>query len=248
VELPYGLVSSESVGGAGGTCVIRGCVPKKLLVYACAAARRRARRRPHTMRARPPPHQLASPYALPLPRSSEFSEAFQDAQGFGWGAASPPHNQAELLQKKARGRCRCSAPRADGRRMPPLAAHPHAAMRPAGQGDRPPERRLHKHPQGRRRRVHRCASPPGCAPAPTPCSLPSFACRPLHALLVCAAFAPRLVRSFFLSHHTLVFSCAAAQRVAAWFWTLTPWRCAPPTARCAPCGRATSWWRRGGTR
>jgi glutathione reductase (NADPH) len=27
-------VSSEQVGGAGGTCVIRGCVPKKLLVYA----------------------------------------------------------------------------------------------------------------------------------------------------------------------------------------------------------------------
>ena len=34
VELPFGLVSSETVGGAGGTCVIRGCVPKKLLVYA----------------------------------------------------------------------------------------------------------------------------------------------------------------------------------------------------------------------
>lgn len=34
VELPFGFVSSDSVGGAGGTCVIRGCVPKKLLVYA----------------------------------------------------------------------------------------------------------------------------------------------------------------------------------------------------------------------
>ena len=34
VELPFGFVSSETVGGAGGTCVIRGCVPKKLLVYA----------------------------------------------------------------------------------------------------------------------------------------------------------------------------------------------------------------------
>ena len=34
VELPFGFISSESVGGAGGTCVIRGCVPKKLLVYA----------------------------------------------------------------------------------------------------------------------------------------------------------------------------------------------------------------------
>ncbi len=34
IELPFGFVSSEKVGGAGGTCVIRGCVPKKLLVYA----------------------------------------------------------------------------------------------------------------------------------------------------------------------------------------------------------------------
>jgi glutathione reductase (NADPH) len=34
IELPFGLVSTKEVGGAGGTCVIRGCVPKKLLVYA----------------------------------------------------------------------------------------------------------------------------------------------------------------------------------------------------------------------
>eukprot|EP00775_Hariotina_reticulata_P005372 gene5372-5607_t len=33
IELPFGFVSSDAVGGAGGTCVIRGCVPKKLLVY-----------------------------------------------------------------------------------------------------------------------------------------------------------------------------------------------------------------------
>jgi glutathione reductase (NADPH) len=33
VELPFDLVSSDEKGGAGGTCVIRGCVPKKLLVY-----------------------------------------------------------------------------------------------------------------------------------------------------------------------------------------------------------------------
>ncbi|GMH32296.1 hypothetical protein BSKO_00130 [Bryopsis sp. KO-2023] len=32
-ELPYGYVSSESVGGVGGTCVLRGCVPKKMMVY-----------------------------------------------------------------------------------------------------------------------------------------------------------------------------------------------------------------------
>ncbi|EFJ53152.1 hypothetical protein VOLCADRAFT_78818 [Volvox carteri f. nagariensis] len=38
VELPFGFISSESVGGAGGTCVIRGCVPKKLLVYGAAFA------------------------------------------------------------------------------------------------------------------------------------------------------------------------------------------------------------------
>ncbi|GBG63073.1 hypothetical protein CBR_g36558 [Chara braunii] len=32
-ELPFALTSSDSKGGVGGTCVIRGCVPKKLLVY-----------------------------------------------------------------------------------------------------------------------------------------------------------------------------------------------------------------------
>ena len=32
-ELPYAAKSSDTAGGAGGTCVIRGCVPKKLLVF-----------------------------------------------------------------------------------------------------------------------------------------------------------------------------------------------------------------------
>lgn len=51
----------------GGTCVIRGCVPKKLLVYA-----------------------------------SEFSGAFQDAQGFGWAAAAPAFSWPELIAAKDR--------------------------------------------------------------------------------------------------------------------------------------------------
>eukprot|EP00877_Chromochloris_zofingiensis_P011984 jgi/Chrzof1/7039/Cz02g08150.t1 len=33
-ELPFDFVSSETKGGVGGTCVLRGCVPKKLMVYA----------------------------------------------------------------------------------------------------------------------------------------------------------------------------------------------------------------------
>eukprot|EP00448_Togula_jolla_P007702 CAMPEP_0170614276 /NCGR_PEP_ID=MMETSP0224-20130122/24713_1 /TAXON_ID=285029 /ORGANISM="Togula jolla, Strain CCCM 725" /LENGTH=504 /DNA_ID=CAMNT_0010939921 /DNA_START=33 /DNA_END=1544 /DNA_ORIENTATION=- len=34
VDLPFALVSSKkTAGGIGGTCVIRGCVPKKLLIY-----------------------------------------------------------------------------------------------------------------------------------------------------------------------------------------------------------------------
>ena len=33
VELPFAFVSGATAGGAGGTCVIRGCVPKKLFVY-----------------------------------------------------------------------------------------------------------------------------------------------------------------------------------------------------------------------
>ena len=32
-ELPFARVASDELGGAGGTCVLRGCVPKKLLVY-----------------------------------------------------------------------------------------------------------------------------------------------------------------------------------------------------------------------
>eukprot|EP00892_Ulva_mutabilis_P007622 jgi/Ulvmu1/5231/UM022_0024.1 len=32
-ELPFGYISSESSGGLGGTCVLRGCVPKKLVMY-----------------------------------------------------------------------------------------------------------------------------------------------------------------------------------------------------------------------
>jgi len=35
-ELPFHPISSEVVGGVGGTCVIRGCVPKKILVYGSA--------------------------------------------------------------------------------------------------------------------------------------------------------------------------------------------------------------------
>ncbi|KAK8702090.1 hypothetical protein V6N13_020460 [Hibiscus sabdariffa] len=33
-ELPFSTISSETTGGVGGTCVLRGCVPKKLMVYA----------------------------------------------------------------------------------------------------------------------------------------------------------------------------------------------------------------------
>ncbi|KAI5055930.1 hypothetical protein GOP47_0029451 [Adiantum capillus-veneris] len=33
IELPFATISSDHAGGLGGTCVLRGCVPKKLLVY-----------------------------------------------------------------------------------------------------------------------------------------------------------------------------------------------------------------------
>src|SRR6201994_4709350 len=49
----------------GGTCVIRGCVPKKLLVYA-----------------------------------SRFSEAFEDAAGFGWTVPEPTFDWATLIANK----------------------------------------------------------------------------------------------------------------------------------------------------
>ncbi|GAB4821380.1 hypothetical protein N2152v2_008426 [Parachlorella kessleri] len=67
IELPFGFVSSETVGGAGGTCVIRGCVPKKLMVFA-----------------------------------SEFSEAFEDAAGFGWGVQNSGINLKQLIASKGK--------------------------------------------------------------------------------------------------------------------------------------------------
>ena len=51
----------------GGTCVIRGCIPKKLFVYASA-----------------------------------FSEAFEDAQGFGWTLDKPVFDWQALLANKDR--------------------------------------------------------------------------------------------------------------------------------------------------
>nr|AOR16602.1 glutathione reductase [Tripidium arundinaceum] len=33
-EMPFATIASDELGGLGGTCVLRGCVPKKLLVYA----------------------------------------------------------------------------------------------------------------------------------------------------------------------------------------------------------------------
>ena len=49
----------------GGTCVIRGCVPKKLMVYA-----------------------------------SSFSEAFEDAAGFGWTVGETSFDWAKLIAAK----------------------------------------------------------------------------------------------------------------------------------------------------
>lgn len=51
----------------GGTCVIRGCVPKKLLVYA-----------------------------------SQFSEAFEDAAGYGWSVGETSFDWATLIANKDR--------------------------------------------------------------------------------------------------------------------------------------------------
>lgn len=32
-ELPFSLIQTDTEGGLGGTCILRGCVPKKLMVY-----------------------------------------------------------------------------------------------------------------------------------------------------------------------------------------------------------------------
>jgi glutathione reductase (NADPH) len=65
-EMPYDPIASDEKGGAGGTCVLRGCVPKKLFVYC-----------------------------------SEYSEAFKDAQGFGWEIEGKPSlNWRTFMEKK----------------------------------------------------------------------------------------------------------------------------------------------------
>lgn len=72
VELPFGFVSSGSAGGAGGTCVIRGCVPKKLLVY-------------------------ASEFAEAYEDAAGFGWGSADT-----GVTRPPHSMARLISRKAK--------------------------------------------------------------------------------------------------------------------------------------------------
>jgi glutathione reductase (NADPH) len=83
-ELPFATKASDMAGGAGGTCVIRGCVPKKLLV--CVRARST-----HTtahLSASLPRLNLALNLTLNVPESnsygSHYAEDFKDAAGFGW--------------------------------------------------------------------------------------------------------------------------------------------------------------------
>ena len=65
-EMPFDPIASDDKGGAGGTCVLRGCVPKKLFVYC-----------------------------------SEYSEAFRDAEGFGWQIPGKPSlNWKAFMEKK----------------------------------------------------------------------------------------------------------------------------------------------------
>lgn len=138
MELPFDFVSDENHGGAGGTCVIRGCVPKKLLVYAyvriecskqgegvekcvggllCLGSAGEVRfswlkavyfhkqttsftpllpSKNHLYQImKTPPSSL-----ITMMSRSEFSDAFKQAEGFGWGESRPPHELARLIAKK----------------------------------------------------------------------------------------------------------------------------------------------------
>lgn len=85
------------------SCVIRGCVPKKLLVYGCVCVGEEC-----VGRFLPPfvDHPLTPPH------SSAFSEEFRDARGFGWGTSQPPFDWKHLVTKKVRnkGLMRITAP------------------------------------------------------------------------------------------------------------------------------------------
>lgn len=108
--MPYNPIASDDAGGAGGTCVLRGCVPKKLFVYAAeyremfhdaqgfgcaralgkppgawlgvaASAGARAARRRRVQRARGPPNHPCRP-AVPPRRWQMAGQPTLDWQAF----------------------------------------------------------------------------------------------------------------------------------------------------------------------
>ncbi|CAI6001948.1 unnamed protein product [Closterium sp. NIES-64] len=114
IELPFNPISSETQGGVGGTCVLRGCVPKKILVYGSAFS--------SEFEVTP---FFRSDVAVPLvavrvqcclsdrcvrsqegPRvqlSSALSSEFEDAAGFGWSIpGTPTFDWKHLIANKTR--------------------------------------------------------------------------------------------------------------------------------------------------
>ena len=95
-EMPYAAKASDDLGGAGGTCVIRGCVPKKLLVF--GSHFRRAPRRPPRRPASSAARRLRLSLPPPVLAAARASHT----------RAPPPHTLAATssrTQKASAGTC-----------------------------------------------------------------------------------------------------------------------------------------------
>ncbi|PNY13320.1 glutathione reductase cytosolic-like [Trifolium pratense] len=94
-ELPFDPISSETIGGVGGTCVIRGCVPKKILVYGASYGGELEGL--HSLVAL----TVLFLFQLVFIPGGYFSIVVVDARNYGWELSEHiDFNWKKLLQKK----------------------------------------------------------------------------------------------------------------------------------------------------
>eukprot|EP00958_Prasinococcus_capsulatus_P015966 scaffold1747_cov392-Prasinococcus_capsulatus_cf.AAC.4 len=91
--MPFSAISSDELGGVGGTCVLRGCVPKKLFVYGSHYGKAWGMPCTHTSSCR----FSAVPAGL-----RKSAQSFEESQGFGWDfhESKPSHDWGRMKQSK----------------------------------------------------------------------------------------------------------------------------------------------------
>ena len=91
--MPFNPISSEELGGVGGTCVLRGCVPKKLFVYGSHYGRKLCL----------VCDRIVCGFIPGLSRSAGVTaHSFEESEGFGWefNDTKPTHNWATMKANK----------------------------------------------------------------------------------------------------------------------------------------------------